>query len=176
MPRGVDMKIITMAAIVMALNGCDAGSMDDNEVSKRQFPLGSGGSIEGLSQEEINERAIVPPQRSFGPIVGKTTSTSTRSSRCAFPEMRILDPGCEDNDGDKVVSYYDCDDYNATISPRSFDVRCDGVDQNCNGYDECDRDGDGILNYNDCDDDDRHVGSECKSWFTGVIPSGEPTI
>lgn len=44
-----------------------------------------------------------------------------------------------DADGDGYTSYpanNDCDDHDATVHPGAHDVRRDGVDQDCNGYDQ----------------------------------------
>lgn len=64
-----------------------------------------------------------------------------------------------DDDGDGVVARFDCDDTDPRVSPLSADIYCDGRDQNCNGFDECDADHDGILSVSDCDDDDTRVGA-----------------
>ncbi|MGH8263648.1 MAG: S8 family serine peptidase [Steroidobacteraceae bacterium] len=44
-----------------------------------------------------------------------------------------------DDDGDGYTSYpanNDCDDHDATVHPGAHDLRRDGVDQDCNGYDQ----------------------------------------
>jgi hypothetical protein len=41
----------------------------------------------------------------------------------------------EDVDGDGHISFYDCDDTDATIHPLSSEVILDGIDQNCDGTD-----------------------------------------
>lgn len=40
-----------------------------------------------------------------------------------------------DNDGDGVAAESDCDDNDATIYPGASEIKHDGVDQDCNGYD-----------------------------------------
>ena len=40
-----------------------------------------------------------------------------------------------DIDGDSVDSPLDCNDYDASIKPFATEIKNDGIDQNCNGYD-----------------------------------------
>ena len=43
---------------------------------------------------------------------------------------------CRDLDGDRYsVDYGDCDDTDVTVNPGAAEVRYDGIDQDCNGYD-----------------------------------------
>jgi len=75
---------------------------------------------------------------------------------------------CEDADGDGYQDINcggtDCNDNNDTIYPGAPDPCGDGVDQNCDGTDECvceDADGDGYQDINcggtDCDDTNGQV-------------------
>ncbi|HEV2787209.1 MAG TPA: putative metal-binding motif-containing protein, partial [Solirubrobacteraceae bacterium] len=41
-----------------------------------------------------------------------------------------------DGDGDGFVAGFDCDDANRAINPGATDVVGDGIDQNCDGFDE----------------------------------------
>ncbi len=44
-------------------------------------------------------------------------------------------PGPADNDGDGYAADVDCNDANASIYPGAVEIKHDGVDQDCNGYD-----------------------------------------
>ncbi|MCO4747777.1 MAG: hypothetical protein KC912_23480 [Proteobacteria bacterium] len=63
-----------------------------------------------------------------------------------------------DSDGDTWPAAYDCEDGNASVSPDAVDVPYDGVDTNCDGWDDFDADGDQhtakAWGGDDCDDDD----------------------
>ncbi len=49
--------------------------------------------------------------------------------------------GDPDNDGDGYTESQDCDDTNNTIYPGAIEICDDGIDQNCDGYDETSIDG-----------------------------------
>jgi hypothetical protein len=52
----------------------------------------------------------------------------------------------------------DCDDADATFSPRATESCADGVDRNCDGFTgDVDNDGDGYVACADCDDADANV-------------------
>ena len=53
----------------------------------------------------------------------------------------------------------DCDDLDARVGPLALETFCDGRDDNCNGFDECDRDGDGSDDSVDLAPDDPSVGA-----------------
>jgi MYXO-CTERM domain-containing protein len=70
--------------------------------------------------------------------------------------------GTVDLDGDWIYACTDCDDNDATINPAAAEVCADGIDQNCDGYDQpTDVDGDGGIGVrcggDDCDDSDATV-------------------
>jgi hypothetical protein len=66
-----------------------------------------------------------------------------------------------DQDGDKIAAAHDCDDLDASRYPGAFDIMCDAIDQNCDGYDSCDRDRDGFVDNADCAPDDPKITSDC---------------
>jgi len=62
--------------------------------------------------------------------------------------------GCPDGDGDGVDSCTDCDDTDPGVFPGA-DERCNGLDDDCDGYplpDEVDADGDGTYDCATCDE------------------------
>jgi hypothetical protein len=59
------------------------------------------------------------------------------------------------------------DDLDPAVGPLAREVRCDGLDQSCDGHDLCDRDGDGVVDWDDDAPDDPAAG--------GRIDPGEPT-
>ena len=77
------------------------------------------------------------------------------------------DPADVDDDGDKITENQgDCDDANPNIFPGAEEICEDGIDQDCDGYDEAcpphpadvDNDGDGVTeNQGDCDDGDASI-------------------
>ena len=43
---------------------------------------------------------------------------------------------CTDNDNDGYSAVEDCNDYNDTINPGANEITDDGIDQDCDGFDE----------------------------------------
>jgi hypothetical protein len=80
------------------------------------------------------------------------------------------DPACVDRDGDGTKARWDCDDLDPTRYHLAPEVLCDGLDQNCDGSDQCDADGDGYWDQTDCDPRDPAVTDQCRE-----IPPAEPS-
>ncbi|MDI7269686.1 MAG: putative metal-binding motif-containing protein [Myxococcota bacterium] len=117
-----------------------------------------------------------PPAAGSGAIPAGATIVTTRAlpagpprvthvvglgrTGCGVPGNTDPNPACRtDRDGDQVVAAFDCNDQDPAVSPAVADVPCDGKDQDCNGYDDCDRDHDGIQAAFDLDDAKAKVGA-----------------
>ena len=128
-------------------------------------PGSAGETIFGITAEGLAPMGEVPEQRSFAAEVIGVNILAELTEDCDVPGAETRVPSCAiDGDGDGVVQRYDCNDADPEVFPLAVDVRCDGRDQNCNGFDECDRDGDGALDVHDCDPDDSTVGCDCLPW------------
>jgi len=53
----------------------------------------------------------------------------------AYDALANTNPGPVDVDGDGVTSDQDCNDNDSSIYPGATEIKFDGVDQDCNGYD-----------------------------------------
>lgn len=85
------------------------------------------------------------------------------------PPSRIGGGAAEtvDADGDGVPADRDCDESNPHIYWTAPEVQCDGIDQNCDGVDTCDRDLDGYVDAIDCDPSDPATTNQCLAPETG---------
>ncbi len=99
------------------------------------------------------------------------TECPTDAMRYCGTDPNKDDAWCEDNPSDPACVYdYDCDDADNLVYPCAVETPYNGVDDDCNGVDECDVDGDGYeaeecpdesVQYpdkdRDCDDSDPEV-------------------
>lgn len=101
-----------------------------------------------------------------------------------YGDPEALLEACEQPDA-SVENNGDCDDTNPNISPASPDGWYDGVDQNCDGWDDWDQDGDGEIPYayggTDCDDTDAAVNesddtcrADCTAPSTSELQTYDP--
>jgi hypothetical protein len=95
------------------------------------------------------------------PVLSPGRAEEFRPESAAFAASRTSP---KDLDGDGVSPPYDCDDADAEKHPTAPDVLCDGIDQNCNGFDECDGDLDGFDDLVDCAPTDPAVTDQCKKY------------
>jgi len=89
--------------------------------------------------------AVIDPgviNEGSGPVIVYSDLGTFRDSNVSggfFPDNEILFlntiNSCRDYDGDGYTLNDDCDDNDPTINPGAAEVRFDGIDQDCNGYD-----------------------------------------
>jgi hypothetical protein len=114
-------------------------------------------------------------------VTSKHSSTLARHIYPAAPlsatsdvESPKSDPRAQvDQDGDGVPALYDCDDNNPLVSPFAVEIYCDGIDQNCDGFDNCDADKDGVLDRDDCAPSNPAIGVSCES---NVVTHAAPEL
>jgi hypothetical protein len=72
------------------------------------------------------------------------------------PDRTCIVPSADDQDADGFPKERDCNDHDPYTYPGAMDVRCNNLDEDCDGADFCppDLDGDGFFGPSDCDDRD----------------------
>jgi hypothetical protein len=98
--------------------------------------------------ETIDPLSLAPLPAAVSAIPGSCFSR--------FGDGRCADPQPNDMDGDGYSPPDDCNDHDPGVHPDAIEVRCNNVDEDCDGRDLCvpDRDGDGSPADLDCDDHD----------------------
>jgi hypothetical protein len=91
----------------------------------------------------------------------------------SFGDPAVSDIDCTQPEG-FLEDNTDCDDGDASVYPGAEETAYDGVDQDCNGEDQCDVDDDGFLSElcpdgDDCDDEDEDINPDAdETWYDGV--------
>lgn len=135
----------------------------DREVDRYQWTVVAAPGAQSLSGS-TSARAIFSPMAPGTYVLSLVTIAGRQRSEPDYVQVTALD--C-DRDGDgsramgRVCKGHDCDDLDPTRSPRVEDICEDGIDQDCDGFDErcCPRDddGDGYVTHlcpggTDCND------------------------
>lgn len=150
------MRFIVVTIFVASLLGCRSDappSSEDHEV-------------------EVVAGTPLCPDGDCVVVTGTVVAVSPVPAEPAMPEPDMLCTGVDpdfdrannchvDADGDGRPSPLDCDDTNPARYRLATEVFCDGVDQDCDGLDPCDRDGDGTLDRMDCEPDNPAITTEC---------------
>lgn len=129
--------------VLVLLGGCQR-----NEVGRSESTLGEGVD-DALEAQGVPLEVLDTPE----PVLLTGAALAELG-----PDLQDDREVRVDHDWDGVPAPVDCDDDDAARSPRVIETFCDGHDQNCNGYDECDQDRDGVNDDRDLDPGDDRVG------------------
>jgi bacillopeptidase F len=93
---------------------------------KQAFPAASIGEIEAALRDSAEDIGAVGADNEFG--------YGLLDLAGAYDQLN-LSPAPSDVDGDGYFSGEDCDDSDPTVFPGAPEIKHDGIDQDCNGYD-----------------------------------------
>lgn len=139
-------RVIAVAAF-LALPGCLR--QQDDGAARHEAALGERQEREEDGVEALQgEGGWAVPRETFARGADQGVDDPVPPD-CGPDDVDGCRPRPVDVDGDGVRAELDCDDLDATVSPLAHETHCNGLDENCNGVDDCDSDHDG---FHDADD------------------------
>lgn len=105
------------------------------------------------------------------PLTGSALLPADRTCAHMAADGTCMVPTALDEDADGVPIGQDCNDHDPYTYPGAKEMRCDGVDENCDGEDYCppDMDHDGFSPPADCDDRDPNRNPRAAEIFCNAV-------